>query len=83
MTGPVNYYKKALEIVLWSPNLRPISPAPGDNCPLCPLPTPPTGVHIKRRFDDDDDDNDDDDDDDDNLTPIKSNKYTVPVQFLT
>jgi len=33
----VNYYEKALKILFWSPILRPpLSPAPWDNCPLCP-----------------------------------------------
>ena len=36
MTGAVNYYEKALKILFWSPILRPLSPAPGDNCPLFP-----------------------------------------------
>jgi len=40
MTGSVNYDEKALKILFWSPILRPLSPAPGDNCPL-----PPTLCH--------------------------------------
>src|SRR6218665_3260330 len=36
MTGAVNYYRKALKIIFRSPILRPLSPAPGDNCPLPP-----------------------------------------------
>ena len=41
MTDAVNYYEKALKILFWSPILRPLSPAPGDNCPLCPPYTTP------------------------------------------
>jgi len=40
----VNYYEKALKILFWSPILRPLSPAPGDNCLPLPLPTPLIGV---------------------------------------
>src|SRR6218665_4064447 len=36
MTGAVNYSEKALKILFWSPILRPLSPASGDNCSPCP-----------------------------------------------